>query len=351
MEESLKDLKRISWVCSEEEYRADPAYSYSTLAKYNREGFNKLDTLFDKVESPSLTFGSAVDSIITGGEEEFNERFFVADFPEIQDSQRKIVDTLYKDFGNTYQSLLEIPDSTIINYTEQLKFQLNWKPETRVKVLKDNCSYYYNLLLVSEGKTILDNNTYTDVLDCVDALKVSDATKWYFAKDNPFDGINRYYQLKFKGEYEDISLRCMADLIVVDTLNKAIYPCDLKTSSHYEWDFPKSFIEWRYYIQAQLYWEIIHQNLMKDDYFKNYKLMNYRFIVVNRKTKTPLVWEFEDTKAITDLTYGDITLRNWRNIVKELDNYLKNTPKVPQGIDLYNANSIKQYFNNINNGN
>ena len=211
MEESLKDLKRISWVCSEGEYRADPAYSYSTLAKYNREGFNKLDTLFDKVESPSLTFGSAVDSIITGGEEEFHERFFVADFPEIQDSQRKIVDTLYKDFGNTYQSLLEIPDSTIINYTEQLKFQLNWKPETRVKVLRDNCSYYYNLLLVSEGKTILDNNTYTDVLDCVDALKGSDATKWYFAKDNPFDGINRYYQLKFKGEYEDISLRCMAD--------------------------------------------------------------------------------------------------------------------------------------------
>ena len=43
--------------------------------------------------------------------------------------------------------------------------------------------------------------------------------------------------------------------------------------------------------------------------------------------------------------------KNWRNIVKELDNYLKNTPKVPQGIDLYNANSIKQYFNNINNGN
>ena len=48
MEENLKDLKRISWVCSEEEYRADPAYSYSILAKYNREGFNKLDSLFEE---------------------------------------------------------------------------------------------------------------------------------------------------------------------------------------------------------------------------------------------------------------------------------------------------------------
>ena len=346
MEESLKDLKRISWVCSEEEYRADPAYSYSTLAKYNREGFNKLNTLFDKVESPSLTFGSAVDSIITGGEEEFNERFFVADFPEIQDSQRKIVDTLYKDFGNTYQSLLEIPDSTIINYTEQLKFQLNWKPETRVKVLRNDCSYYYNLLLVSEGKTILDNNTYTDVLDCVDALKGSDATKWYFAKDNPFDGINRYYQLKFKGEWEGIPLRCMADLIIVDHKNKVIIPCDLKTSSKKEWKFYKSFIEWNYWIQAQLYWYIIRQNLDKDEVYKDYKLLDYRFIVISRNSGMPLVWIYPDTQVITDCTYGSkgqYVCRNWRTIVKELHYYLTHSPEYPIGVT--EINDIKSWLN------
>lgn len=346
MEESLKDLKRISWVCSEEEYRADPAYSYSTLAKYNREGFNKLDTLFDKVESPSLTFGSAVDSIITGGEEEFNERFFVADFPEIQDSQRKIVDTLYKDFGNTYQYLLEIPDSTIINYTEQLKFQLNWKPETRVKVLRNNCSYYYNLLLVSEGKTVLDNNTYTDVLDCVDALKGSDATKWYFAKDNPFDGINRYYQLKFKGEWEGIPLRCMADLIIVDHKNKVIIPCDLKTSSKKEWEFYKSFIEWNYWIQAQLYWYIIRQNLDKDEVYKDYKLLDYRFIVISRNSEMPLVWIYPDTQVITDCTYGSkgqYVCRNWRTIVKELHYYLTHSPEYPIGVT--EINDIKSWLN------
>ena len=346
MEESLKDLKRISWVCSEEEYRADSSYSYSTLAKYNREGFNKLDTLFDKVESPSLTFGSAVDSIITGGEEEFNERFFVADFPEIQDSQRKIVDTLYKDFGNTYQYLLEIPDSTIINYTEQLKFQLNWKPETRVKVLRNNCSYYYNLLLVSEGKTVLDNNTYTDVLDCVDALKGSDATKWYFAKDNPFDGINRYYQLKFKGEWEGIPLRCMADLIIVDHKNKVIIPCDLKTSSKKEWEFYKSFIEWNYWIQAQLYWYIIRQNLDKDEVYKDYKLLDYRFIVISRNSEMPLVWIYPDTQVITDCTYGSkgqYVCRNWRTIVKELHYYLTHSPEYPIGVT--EINDIKSWLN------
>ena len=60
--EIKKSLYDISWKCSEPEYRADPALSYSVLAKYEREGFENLDTLFDRVESPSLLFGSIVDT-------------------------------------------------------------------------------------------------------------------------------------------------------------------------------------------------------------------------------------------------------------------------------------------------
>ena len=76
-----KSLYSISWRVDEPTYRADPALSYSTLAKYERSGFNDLEHLFDKLETPSLTFGSAVDSIITGGQEEFDERCMVAEFP------------------------------------------------------------------------------------------------------------------------------------------------------------------------------------------------------------------------------------------------------------------------------
>lgn len=49
-----KSLYDISWITSEENYRADKALSYSTISKFKREGFEHLDTLFDKVESPSL---------------------------------------------------------------------------------------------------------------------------------------------------------------------------------------------------------------------------------------------------------------------------------------------------------
>ena len=53
----MRSLKDISLNISEEEYRKMPELSYSTLAKYERGGFNSLSTLFDKVESPSLLFG------------------------------------------------------------------------------------------------------------------------------------------------------------------------------------------------------------------------------------------------------------------------------------------------------
>jgi hypothetical protein len=38
-----------------------------------------------------------------------------------------------------------------------------------------------------------------------------------------------------------------------------------------------------------------------DDYFKDFDLLEYRFIVVNKETLTPLVWEFPLTK-----TYGTL---------------------------------------------
>ena len=86
-----KSFKDISWDVSEETYRKDTALSYSTLARYEKTGFDGLKNLFDKIDTPALTFGSAVDSIITGGQEEFDSRFIVAECPVTPDSVIKIV--------------------------------------------------------------------------------------------------------------------------------------------------------------------------------------------------------------------------------------------------------------------
>lgn len=210
--ETTKTLYDISWQVTEEEYRADPAYSYSTIAKFTREGFSKLNKLFDKVESSSLTFGSMVDTLLTDGQEAFDNLFLVATFPNISDNLVNISKYLYTNYGSKYKNIESIPDSILKRVGKEYDYYAADKyADYRVKKIKESCKEYYNLLFLAEGKTVVSSEEYQNTLESIEALKTDPYTKWYFETDNPFDGIKRYYQLKFKGEYEGIPLRIMAD--------------------------------------------------------------------------------------------------------------------------------------------
>lgn len=336
-----KQLSDISWQVSEKQYRADPALSYSTIAKYDREGFNNLDKLFEHISTPSLTLGSCVDTLITGSQEEFNNLFYVADIPSIGDKEKQVADVLYSKYHDIYSSLPEIPNEDVLAVADEMSFQKNWRGDTRVRVIKERCAIYYSLKATAEGKQIVDMNTYYKVQQMVKALKESPATHAYFADNDPMSPIRRYYQLKFKAKLKGVNYRSMADLIVVDYENKKIIPCDLKTSSHKEWDFQESFCQWDYMIQARLYWIVIKTNLMADDYFKDFTLENYRFIVVNKDSLKPLVWEFPLTKiGGTLIDNNGKEYRDPLEIGAELRSYLDLRPSVPKDINLNGINTI-----------
>lgn len=344
-----KSLKEISWNVTEEEYREDSALSYSTLATYERGGFNCLETLYDKKESPALTFGSAVDALITGGQQEFDSRFIVAEFPALSDKAIKIVKDLFEDNHIVYGTFERIPDDKVLEKIALYEYWNNCKADTKLSKLKaEGVADYYDLLQLAEGKTILSSELYADVLNSVRALKESPATKEYFCEDNPFnDNIEHLYQLKFKATLNGINYRCMSDLLLVDYEHKVIYPIDLKTSSHTEWDFFKSFVQWDYQIQARLYWRIIRTNLNNDPYFKDFILTDYRFIVVNKTTLTPLVWLFPQTTAVGTIVVGNnapLKLRDPEVIGEELSHYLNERPTVPTGINLTGDNNITQWL-------
>lgn len=345
------NLYDISWKVTEEEYRQDPALSYSTLARFAREGFNKLDTLFDKVETPSLSFGSAVDALITGGQKEFDTNFIVAEFPALKESVVKMVKELFNRYSQQYRTLEDIPNDAIIALSEELQFQLNWKPETRAKVIKEQASEYYTIMYAAQGKKILDTETKNQVDAAVRALKESEATKFYFANDDPFDdSIQRFYQLKFKAIFSEVMYRCMSDLIIVDHTNKTIQPIDLKTSSHTEWDFYESFIQWQYQIQARLYWRINKETVSHCPDFEGYTLLPYKFIVVNKNTLTPLVWEYSDTSKVGTLYYGknnQIECRDPFDLGRELSIYLSTRPAVPSGIKVNKENDLTEWLRRI----
>lgn len=336
-----KELIDISWQVDEPTYRADSALSYSTLARFEREGFNKLDHLFDKISTQALLEGSMVDCLITGSREEFDELYCVADFPSIGEKEQQIVLALFDRFHNSCEQFSYIPKEEVLEAINEFEWQKNWRDDTRVRVLSERVAMYYNIKVQAGDKTVVDGNTYDRVSRMVYALKTSPTTQGYFADNDELSPIKRYYQLKFKARFEGVNYRCMADLIIVDYEDKKIIPCDLKTSGSREWDFQHSFEKWNYMIQAMLYWRVIKANLMNDPYFKDFTLENYRFIVINKESLTPLVWEFPITKIVGTLV--DKEGKEYRDpfeIGKELQGYLNLKPRVPNGIDIDGVNII-----------
>ncbi len=339
--EITKELKDISWQVPESTYRADPALSYSTLARFEREGFNRLDHLFDKVSTQSLLEGSMVDCLITGSVDEFNELYCVADIPSIGDKEQQVADMLYARFHDSCNNFFYISSDAVLAAANEAGWQKNWRDETRVRVLSERVAMYYNIKVQAVGKTVVDRKTYDRVIAMVQALKTSPATQGYFADNDELSPVRRYYQLKFKARFKDVNYRVMMDLAVVDYEDKKIIPIDLKTSGHREWDFQDSFEQWCYMIQARLYWRVLKANLMKDPYFKDFTLENYRFIVVNKESLIPLVWEFPLTQSMGTLVDKEgKEFRDPFDIGCELQSYLNFKPRVPNGIDKDGINTI-----------
>ena len=100
----------------------------------------------------------------------------------------------------------------------------------------------------------------------------------------------------------------------------------LKSSSKSEWNFYKSFVEYNYFIQANLYSYLLQKTIEKDEYFKDFKISDYRFIVISAiGNKSSSCMEWTHTKTTVDFKIGDVEFPNWRGIVKQLDYYLTRT--------------------------
>lgn len=209
--EIVKELSSISLPITEPEYRQMPELSYSTLSTYETLGYNGLEHLFDKKESTSLTEGSMVDCLITGSIEEFEEQFYVADFPSVGDKEKMVADYLFTNYGGQYPVMEEIPATYILEAANAYEFQKNWKDETRIKVLTERCSVYYSLKIQAGTRTVVSLETMEKIQAMVRALRESPATCGYFADNDEMSPIRRYYQLKFKATFDGVGYRNMAD--------------------------------------------------------------------------------------------------------------------------------------------
>ena len=349
----MKSLKEMALQIDEPTYRKMPELSYSILSRFQSVGFD-INKLQEKVSSPSLLFGAATDALLTGGQEEFERNFMVVDLPNIPESASNCVRIIWNKYKDTYKHLNEIP-MDILNTELQLNgFWPNSRYSAQARIngfFKNPVEDYYQLNYIAENKSIITTELHMQILQAVNALKTSPATKNYFAEDNPWDNsIERLYQLKFRADLNGVGYRCMMDECIVLHDKKLIIPVDLKTScSCEEKDFYFNFLQWHYQLQARLYSRILRANLDQDEYFKDFKILNYRFIFCNKDTCTPLVWEFAETHSKGTLYLGrhkQIGLPDPEDLGKELFLFFSSGQK-PKELLIADRNSLDSWINTL----
>lgn len=312
------NFKDLMWNVSEREYREYRCLSYSLLSKFYKGGFNSLSTLFESFSSPSLEFGSAVDTLLTEGVEEFKKKYCVCPDLILSDTLKKITENLFDAVsGMEFDS---IPDSIISDICIENDYYKDDKyKNTRVKKIRNECKDYYDLLSKAIGKTVLKQATFDRVITAAKAVK----EKYYmFSNPTPFENIERYYQSKFKITIGDIEYKIMVDALEIDHDSKTIRLYDLKTTSDPEYEFPNNYLKWNYHIQSKLYYYVVNQILQNSEDFKEYKVESFQFIVVNGYNPKPLLWN--DSQA-----YNLDGIINPLELGEQLQYYLDTKPLYP----------------------
>ena len=90
--------------------------------------------------------------------------------------------------------------------------------------------------------------------------------------------------------------------------------------------------------------------IYKDDYYKDYKILPYKDIIIFKGSDTPLVWDIPFTFEKGTLYFGknnQIEMKDPEDIGKELSYYLSSRPNVPIGINEVGTNNIVEWINKL----
>lgn len=320
-----KSIKSLTWNVSEEEYRSDDAISYSMLASFEREGFKIIPYLKDKKSSEALRFGSLVDTILTEPEE-LDNKFLISDISKITEIILNIIKNVYENCDKTTNNLNEIDRNLILKSIKDFNYQSNWKDDTRINKVIEEGSSYFSLLGLAGDRILISQYEYDLAISCVETIRTSEFTNKYFiSTPDYFNTLEAYYQLKFKYNKDGLNVRCMFDRIIVDHDLKTIQPIDLKTTGKDEEEFENSFLAWSYWIQSNMYSEILKLIIQEDEYFKHFTILPFLFIVINKNNKTPLVWcDVNNLKQGDRIDKYNNVHKYWKTLYNDLKWHMDN---------------------------
>lgn len=349
----MTTLKEHSLNLQEQAYHDYPAWSYSKIAKYAKEGFSAVDAILNgKHDEPtaSMEFGSLFDSMITKGKKTLDD-YIVYD-GSVPPSEKRVLDCLAQ--RTEASSLMSIPLNIIQQAMDDCQYYTNWKCDTRFKRL---CEYQQYFEAASSGKKIVSRADWDDAVEMYKVFRSDSFLKELFGTKST-DEVEYLYQMQFLvdwelSEWHTVKLKIMPDLLKIDHVNKTVQPVDLKTSSIPAWNFKENFIKYRYDIQAKLYSDVLRV-VLDDADMKMYTILPYLFTDISRSDKIPVTYVYDQTSPEQQESFSftskgkSYTYKGWQTLLNEILDYQDTNAKVPSNIELGKPNDILEIINDDN---
>lgn len=328
----------------EQAYHDYPAWSYSMIAKYAKQGFSAISRIHQHTTpTPEMEFGSLLDSILTRGKKTFEEYVIDDGSANIPPAEKAVFDTILSEgfrvpYADLHQSVLEKAIESCDSFCSKYK-----KPETRLQKLKETSGYYE---LARTGKKIVSREDFDDAFKLAQTLVRHPFTSTIFGTKNTKD-IEYIYQSQFLVDWtlpsgKTVKIKIMPDLLVVNHAKKTIRPVDLKHMSLPGYTFKENFLNLRYDIQASEYTDVLQKVIDGDSDYQDYTILPYYFAVISRSDMVPVVYEYDPrSESQKDgLSFKQFHYKNWKDLLDEILVYEETHAVVPSNMTTEAPNDL-----------
>lgn len=274
-----------------QEYRDNPALNQGLLKallkgvrSYNKQMELKEETFYE--EKFHLLVGQGVDTLITEGEDSFNDKYYPAMVSKPSDAIMAVIQETFSKTVEYYGSLRILKDDApdlkdhlkrIWEACETFGYYVSrrkddWQKDTRPASIVEAGKWYWKELLEGAGKIILTPEENEIIQSVYKSITTHHVTKEVF-DCTPHQRI--VFQEPIYFEYRGHQCKILPDWHKVDDEAMTIQPFDLKTTRNSPQNFLFEIKQWRYDIQAAYY----TLGLISKYGLLGYKILPFKFLV------------------------------------------------------------------------
>lgn len=287
---------------------------YSPVLFYNHYVLNQREDSTDA----HLVAGRVLHCLLFEPEK-FNDNFLTLPGKIPTDSQKKIIDSIFKihlNIGNNTLTLEDYSQDILTLLLASNLYQTLKTDQQRLdKIITPENKEYFEFLKESLNKTIVDQPTLQACNEQVEILRNNKDVRALLALDKTADDehIETYSELPIEYDHSALpfGFHGIVDNIVVDNHAKIIFINDLKTTNKSIQDFPESVEYYKYWIQGTIYTLLATNKFLKSKKDSYDWKIQLTFIVIDKYNQ---VYPFQ---------VSTVTLEKWKRDFKEIVQKLK----------------------------